>query len=82
MPGLVDAREGQVAVLPHLAARVGAVGADGGVAGGGEGGGQAGVYGEGDEFAAVPWGGVSGLLGSWFGFREGGERWCAYQLQA
>ena len=54
MAGLVDAGEGQVAVLPHLAAGVSGVGADGGVAGGGEGfrGGVGDC--EGDEFAAVP----------------------------
>lgn len=41
--GLVDAGEGEVAVLPHLAAGVGVVGEDGAVAGGGEGGGEGGV---------------------------------------
>lgn len=54
MAGLVDAREGQVALLADLAARVGGVGVDGGVAGFGEG--LRGGVGdcEGDEFAAVP----------------------------
>ena len=54
MAGLVDAGEGEVAVLADLAAGVGCVGGDAGVAGGGEGvlGGVG--DGEGDEFAAVP----------------------------
>lgn len=52
--GLVDAGEGEVAVLADLAAGVGGVGLDAGVAGGSEGvGGGVGDC-EGDEFAAVP----------------------------
>jgi hypothetical protein len=52
--GLVDAGEGEVSVLADLAAGVGGVGVDRGVAGGGKGfGGGVGDC-EGDEFAAVP----------------------------
>ena len=54
MAGLADAGERQVAVLAHLAAGVGGVGVDGGVAGGEEGVGLAVGDCEGDEFAAVP----------------------------
>lgn len=58
---LEDAREGVVAVLPHLSARVAAVDHDVGVAGGAERGALAVVYGEGGAFAADPWGyGVRG----------------------
>ena len=54
MACLVDAGEREVAVLAHLAAGVGGVGVDRGVAGGGEGVGLAVGDCEGDEFAAVP----------------------------
>lgn len=54
MARLVDAREGQVAVLADLAAGVGGVGLDAGVAGAGEGVGGGVRDGERDEFAAVP----------------------------
>jgi len=54
--GFVDAREGEVAVLTDLATGVGGVGTDAGVAGCAEGGGGGVVYGEGDEFTAVPGG--------------------------
>ena len=54
MAGLVDAAEGEVAVLADLAAGVGGVGLDAGVAGAGESVGGGVGDGEGDEFAAVP----------------------------
>lgn len=54
MAGLVDAGEGEVAVLADLAAGVGGVGLDAGVAGGGKSVGRGVGNGEGDEFAAVP----------------------------
>jgi hypothetical protein len=52
--GLVDAGEGEVAVLADLAAGVGCVCLNTGVAGGGESIGRCVWDGEGDEFAAVP----------------------------
>lgn len=52
--GLVDAREGVVAVLAYLATDVAGVDDDIGVAGGAEGGALAIVYGEGSAFAADP----------------------------
>ena len=57
MAGLEDAGEGEVAVLADLAAGVGGVGLDAGVAGGGESIGGGVGDGEGDEFATVPVGG-------------------------
>ena len=60
MAGLVDAGEGEVAVLADLAAGVGGVGLDAGVAGAGESVGGGVGDGEGDEFAAVP--GLEGLV--------------------
>lgn len=63
--GLEDAREGEVAVLPDQAARVGGVGDDVGVAGGAEGGvARVGDL-EGDGFAAEPWGGRSAWMNCW-----------------
>lgn len=65
--GLEDAREGEVAVLPDQAARVGGVGDDVGVAGGTEGGvARVGDL-EGDGFAAEPWGGMSACMNCWLG---------------
>jgi hypothetical protein len=63
--GLVDAGEGEVAVLADLAACVGGVGLDAGVAGGGKGLRSGMVYGEGDEFAAVPMRGGGLVVWSW-----------------
>jgi hypothetical protein len=52
--GLVDAGEGQVAVLADLAAGIGGVRLNACVARGSKGVGGGVGYGEGDEFAAVP----------------------------
>lgn len=60
MAGLIDAQEGEVAVLPHFAV-FGAVYEEGRVARGAELGGVGVVYGERDGLAAEPLGG--GLAG-------------------
>lgn len=54
MAGLVDAGEGEVAVLADLAAGVGGVGLNACIAGAGESVGGGVGDGQGDEFAAVP----------------------------